>query len=53
MRPKSWKRWALAMLSGGIALQTTGCADAAVGVMTLASAVTAGGVLYIIQKIMD
>ncbi len=53
MRPKSWKRWALAMLSGGIALQTAGCTDAALGITTLASAVTAGGVLYIIQKIMD
>jgi hypothetical protein len=52
MRIRDWKRLALSMLSGGVLLQTTGCTDAALGITTIASAITAGGVIFILQKIM-
>ena len=53
MRKRDWKRLALSMLSGGMLFQVTGCTDAALGITTIASAITAGGVIFIIRKIMD
>jgi hypothetical protein len=52
MKNRYWKQLALSMLSGGMLFQVTGCTDAALGITTIATAITAGGVIYIIQKIM-
>ena len=53
MRNRDWKRLVFAMLSGGILMQTASCTDAALGITTIATAITAGGVIFIIQKIMS
>ncbi len=51
MNNRRLKRLALAMLSGTILLQAPGCVETALGVTSVASALTAGGVLYLVQKI--
>jgi hypothetical protein len=53
MRNGRIKRLALAMFSGAILFQAPGCVETAVGLTTLGSLVTAGGVIYLIQKILD
>ncbi len=51
MRNARYKRLALAVLSGSILLQAPGCVEAALGITSVASALTAGGVLYLVGKI--
>lgn len=53
MRNGQWKKNLLAMLSGSILFQTTGCAEASLIITSLASVVTAGGVIYLIRKVLD
>ena len=53
MRNGKWKKRALAMLSGSILFQTTGCVEASLAITTIASTVTAGGVIYLIRKVID
>ena len=53
MRSARWKRLALAMLSGAVLLQAPGCAEAAIGLTALSSIVTAGGVIYLVVRVLD
>jgi hypothetical protein len=53
MRNGQWKRLALALLSGTILFQTPGCTEAALAITTIATSVTAGGVIYLIVKVLD
>jgi hypothetical protein len=53
MRNWQWKRMALAVLSGTILFQTPGCAEASLGITAIATTVTAGGVIYLIRKVLD
>jgi hypothetical protein len=51
MRKASWKKWAVAVASGSVLLQTPGCAETAAVITSLSSLVTAGGVWYIVGRI--
>lgn len=53
MRMAKWRRLAFAVLSGAMLFQTPGCAEAALGITTLASVVTAGGVMYLVVRVID
>ena len=53
MRNGRLKRLALAVLSGAVLFQTPGCVETALGLSTLGTLVTAGGVLYLIRKVLD
>ena len=53
MRNGQWKKLALAVLSGSILFQTTGCAEASLALTAIATSVTAGGVIYLIRKVID
>ena len=50
---RNWHKWAAIVACGGMMLQITTCTDAATVVTSLATTVTAGGVIYIITRIMD
>ena len=53
MRNGRIKRLALAVFSGAILLQAPGCVETAIGLSTLGTLVTAGGVIYLIRKVLD
>ncbi len=53
MRKMNWKKLSLALLSGSILFQVPACTQTAIGISTLASLVTAGGVVYLIRKVID
>jgi hypothetical protein len=53
MRNGQWKRLALAVLSGAVLFQAPGCVETALGITTLASLATAGGVIYLVVKVLD
>lgn len=40
-------------MSNGLLLQTTGCVELGVGITTLATTVTAGGVIYLITRVLE
>ena len=50
---KRYKRMAILVLSGSVLYQVTGCTQTAVAIGAYASLVTAGGVLYLIRKVLD
>jgi hypothetical protein len=50
---RNWHKWAAIVACGGMMLQITTCTDAATVITSLATTVTAGGVIYIITRIMD
>ncbi len=49
---RKYRRLTLAVLSGSVLFQLPGCSETILGVTALASSVTAGGVIYLISKIM-
>lgn len=52
MKRSNWKKWVALLTTGAAVLQaTTSCNRLATGVITASSVVTAGGVLYIIDRI--
>jgi hypothetical protein len=53
MRNMQWRKVALAMLSGSILFQLPGCTEAAIYIGSVASAITAGGVLYLVRRVID
>ncbi len=53
MEMRNFKRLALAVLSGSVLFQIPGCTETAIGITAAATSVTAGGVIYLIRKIMD
>jgi len=46
------RKWAALLMPGAMMLQTTGCIEAAATAGATASVVTAGGVLYLISRIL-
>jgi|GEM_PF-2229943 len=50
---KALKRLALFSLSGAILLQSPGCVETALGISTLAQVVTAGGVMYLVARVLE
>lgn len=53
MRKMQLKKLALGLLSGAFLCQITGCAETAIYVSSLASVVTAGGVMYLVRRVID
>lgn len=53
MRDGRWKRSALTLLSGMVLFQVPGCTEGALAAMTLASVVTAGGVMFLVFRVID
>ena len=53
MRNVQWKKVVLTVLSGSILFQLPGCTEAAIYIGSVASAVTAGGVLYLVRRVID
>lgn len=54
MKRHTWKKWAVLLATGGALLQTTtSCNQLATGVITISSVVTAGGVVYIVSRIIQ
>jgi hypothetical protein len=50
---RNWQKWAAVLACGAALLQVPSCTDAATVVTGIASTITAGGVIYIIARIMD
>ncbi len=49
----SLKRWTLAVLSGSVLMQVPGCTETAIAVTTVASVLTAGGVLFLVRRVIE
>ncbi len=47
------KRMALALLSGAILCQVPACAETALFVTSVSSVLTAGGVMYLVGRVLD
>lgn len=52
MRKLPWRKWAVMLTSGATLLQVTGCAEVSVVITAVATSVTAGGVIYLISRIL-
>lgn len=50
MRMQKWKKVSLMILSGSVLLQVPTCFEA---VTALSSAVTAGGVMYLVARVLE
>jgi hypothetical protein len=53
MRSLRWKQLSLMLFSGAILLQVPACAETAYYLSTLANVVTAGGVVYLVTRVID
>ena len=53
MRNTTWKKLALALLSGSVMFQIPACTQTAIGISTFASLVTAGGVAYLVFRVTE
>jgi len=53
MRSKIWKKLALATFGGAMLLQVPGCTETAINVTALMSTITAGGVMYLVGRVLD
>jgi hypothetical protein len=53
MRRNYWKKWAIAVISGSTLLQIPGCVETAALITSAASLATAGGVWYLVTRIMN
>jgi hypothetical protein len=53
MRRLNWQKWVLSLASSGMLFQITGCTETAINLTALATTVTAGGVIYLIVRIID
>lgn len=47
------KAWMLALLGGATLLQAPACTDVAIWLASASSVVTAGGVLYLVRRVID
>lgn len=50
---RNWHKWAAVIACGATLLQVPTCTDAATVVTGIATSITAGGVIYIITRIME
>ena len=54
MNTKRWKKlFAFGLLGGAILLQTPACAEQAAVVTAVTSTITAGGVLYLVGRVLN
>jgi hypothetical protein len=53
MIKRSWNKWAALLVGSGLLLQTPACTETATVISTVAQVISAGGVLYIVSRIMQ
>ena len=53
MRKRLWGRWATLLAAGAVLLQTPGCVETAAVVTSIAQVITAGGVMYIVGRVLE
>ncbi len=53
MPSRHWNKLAAVLACGAMLLQVPACTDAATVITSIATSITAGGVIYIITRIMD
>lgn len=53
MRKWKWKSSMLAMMSGMVLLQTPACAEQALYLSTVANVLTAGGVMFLVSRVLE
>lgn len=53
MRNFTKRMWLLSLVGGGMLMQMPGCSDAFLFISGLSSAVTAGGVIYLISRVLE
>jgi hypothetical protein len=53
MSRRSWVKLAYLLAGGGVLLQVTGCGQFASSLADLAQIVTAGGVIYLVSRVME
>lgn len=49
----AWQRLLVALATGAVVFQTSSCVEVSTGVTAAATTVTAGGVLYIVFRILN
>ncbi|MEP0845289.1 MAG: hypothetical protein HRF50_00550 [Phycisphaerae bacterium] len=53
MRMVRLSKWVAAIASGAVLLQTTACTEVASAITAIATTVSAGGVIYIVSRIVN
>lgn len=53
MRKRLWGRWASLLAVGAVLLQTPSCVETATVVTSIAQVITAGGVMYIVTRVLE
>lgn len=53
MRRLRWKTWTLLLTSGAVLLQVPACAETLYYLSGIANVVTAGGVIYLVSRVVD
>lgn len=51
MKPARWKSWAVLFMSGSMLFQTPSCVETAAVITSAASALSAGGIIYLVTRI--
>lgn len=53
MRKRQWKTWLVMISSGSLMFQTPGCVESAAVATSFFTAITAGGVVYLVSQILN
>ena len=53
MRKSNWKSWLLSAVGCGVLFQAPTCTDAFQVVTSVSSIVTAGGVIYLVSRVLE
>jgi hypothetical protein len=53
MRDSSWRKWTLMLASGSMLLQVPGCTETATILTAVFTGLSAGGLFYLIRKVME
>lgn len=53
MKFKAFRRWAALLASGAVVFQVTSCGTNAAVVTSVATSLTAGGVLYLVYQVVN
>ena len=53
MRKRSWNKWAVLLASGAFLLQTPACVETATILTSISSVISAGGVLYLVGRVLE
>ncbi|MCG3127128.1 MAG: hypothetical protein CHACPFDD_01986 [Phycisphaerae bacterium] len=52
MRTQRWKKLLLSLGSGSFLFQIAGCTEAAIGATTVFTGITAGGMIFLLNRIL-